>query len=78
METLEKLQAEKDAIQTKINSLKVIEKLGKSEVKTLLDQKKVLFDAKKLDVISKKSLFYIAKNELSLLHEEIEALKNKL
>lgn len=78
METLEKLQAEKSLIQTKIDELKAIDKMTKAEVKSKIEAKESELALARVDFRIKKDSFDAIKVTVNSLNSEIETLKLKL
>lgn len=78
METKETLQAEKDAIQVKIDALKLIEKMSKAELKAKIDANEGELTLARTDFKAKKDLFVSAKLKVDNLNKEIKMLKLQL
>jgi hypothetical protein len=78
MERKQILQAEIDERKAELDKIKLIEKMGKSEVKTHIElkqvelfEKKALFDLKRAEVAD-------AKKEMDIIFNEIEELKKNI
>jgi len=75
MKELEKLQAEKEAIQLKIDSLKDIEKLTKPNKELLLAEKKDTLALKVSEYNTTRDLVKSLRSEMQTLNEEIQFLQ---
>lgn len=75
MKELEKLQAEKEAIQLKIDSFKDIEKLTKPNKELLLAEKKDTLALKVSEYNTTRDLVKSLRSEMQTLNEEIQFLQ---